>query len=60
MLNNTLPDVIVAGVLNNVSDVVQYRRRPVATVGAERVGDCRVAVGVESQRLVGTQRRPRY
>ncbi len=48
MLNNTLPDVIVAGVLNNVSDVVQYRRRPVATVGAERVSNGWVAVSIKA------------
>ena len=58
MLNNTLPDVVVAGVLNNVSDVVQNRCRPVATVGAERVSNSWVAVSIEAQRLVRTQRRP--
>lgn len=47
-MNDTLPDVIVAGVLNDVSDVVQYRRRPVATVGAECVSNRWVAVGIKS------------
>ncbi len=48
MLNDTLPDVIVRRVLNDVSDVVQHRRRPVATVGTERVSNRRVAVSIKA------------
>lgn len=48
MLNDTLPDVIVGRVLDDVSDVVQHRRRPVATVGAERVSNGWVAVSIKA------------
>ena len=48
MLNDTLPDVIVRGVLNNVSDIVQNSSRPVATVGAKRVSNGWVAVSVKA------------
>ena len=55
MLDNTLPDVAVGRVLDNVSDVVQRACRPVATVGAQRVSNGGVAVGIKAQRFVGTQ-----
>ncbi len=48
MLNDTLPDVVVGGVLDDVSDVVQRSRRPVATVGAERVSNGWVAVSIKA------------
>lgn len=55
MLDNTLPDVAVGRVLDDVSDVVQCATGPVATVGAQGVGDGWVAVGIKAQRFVGTQ-----
>ena len=55
MLNKTLPDVAVGCVFDNVSDVVQRACSPVATVGAQGISDCRVAVGIKAKRLVGPQ-----
>ena len=48
MLNNALPDIAVGGVLYDVSDIVDRACRPVATVGAQRVSDGRVAVGIKT------------
>ena len=55
MLNDTLPDVAVGCVFDDVSDVVQRACSPVATVGAQGVSDGWVAVGIKTQRFVGTQ-----
>jgi len=53
-----LPDVAGTGVLDNVPDVVQRACSPVATVSAQGVSNCRVAVGIKAQRFVGTQAGP--
>ena len=55
MLNKTLPDVAVGRIFDNVSDVIQRACSPVATVGAQGVSNCRVAVGIKAQRFVGPQ-----
>lgn len=55
MLNNTLPDIAVGCVLDDVSDIVQRATGPVATVSAQGVSNNWVAIGIKAKRFVGTQ-----
>jgi len=55
VLNKTLPDVAVGRIFDNVSDVIQRACSPVTTVGAQCVSNGWVAVGIKTQRFVGTQ-----
>lgn len=55
MLSNTLPNVVVGCVFDNVADIVQSGCSPVPTVCAKRVSNGRVAVSIKAKRFVGTQ-----
>jgi len=55
VLSNTLPNVVVGCVFDNVADIVQSGCSPVATVCAKRVSNGRVSVSIKAKRLVGTQ-----
>ena len=53
MRGDALINVVVAGVLDQVADVVDRCRGPVAPVGADELCALRVAAGVKTQHLVG-------
>ena len=53
MRGDALIDVVVAGVLDQVADIVCRRRCPVAPVRADELCALRVAAGVKAENLVG-------
>jgi hypothetical protein len=55
VLSNTLPNVAIGCVFDNVADIVQCAACPVAAVCAKRVSNGRVAVSIKAKRFVGTQ-----
>ena len=55
MLSNTLPNVVVGCVFDNVADIVQSGCSPVSTVCAKRVSNGRVSVSIKAKCFVCTQ-----
>jgi hypothetical protein len=51
---NTLPDVVVGCVFDNVADIVRSAACPVATVCAKRVSNGRVSVCIKAKRFIRT------
>ena len=56
MLNDTLPDVAVGCVFDDVSDVVQRATCPVASVRSNKLCGCRVASCIKRQHLASSHR----